>query len=63
MINLNFQYLLLLLLVSGTLYPSKPFETPIMGGGSFAINADFLWELGAYNENSETYGNVQINER
>lgn len=55
-VNLNFQYVQLPLLVSGTLHPSKPFETPIMGGSLFAINADFWWRIGAYDDGLNTYG-------
>lgn len=56
MVNLNFQYVQLSLLPSATLHPSKPFETPIMGGSLFAINADFWWEIGAYDDGLNTYG-------
>lgn len=55
-VNLNFQYIPISLLVSSTLHPSKPFETPIMGGSLFAINADFFWKIGAYDEGLNTYG-------
>lgn len=54
--NFHFDYRHLPLLHSALLYPSKPFETPIMAGGLFAIYADFFWELGAYDEGLNTYG-------
>lgn len=60
-LNLNFQYVLFPLLASGNLYPSRPFETPIMGGGLFAINADFFWEIGTYDAGLDTYGKSFVN--
>lgn len=61
MVNLKFQYVLFPLLASGILHPSKPFETPIMGRSMFAINANFFWEIGAYDEELNTYGKTFVN--
>lgn len=56
--NWYFKYKLLPLLPSALSNPTKPFETPIMAGGLFAISAQFFWELGAYDEGLDTYGIV-----
>lgn len=54
--NWYFKYQLIPLLPSAIENPSKPFETPIMAGGLFAIHAKFFWELGAYDDGLDTYG-------
>lgn len=59
-VNLDFQYIPISLLLSGILNPSKPFETPIMGGSLFAINADFWWKIGAYDAGLNTYGKTSL---
>lgn len=51
-----FHYRMLPLLPPAIANPSKPFETPIMAGGLFAIHANFFWELGGYDEGLNTYG-------
>lgn len=54
--NWEFKYRLLPLLPTTIANPSKPFETPIMAGGLFAIHAAFFWELGGYDKGLNTYG-------
>lgn len=49
-------YKLLPLLPDTIANPSKPFETPIMSGGLFAIWAKFFWKIGAYDDGLNTYG-------
>lgn len=50
------KYKLIPLLPDDELHPTKPFETPIMAGGLFLINAQFFWKLGAYDNGLNTYG-------
>lgn len=57
-LNLNFKYTFLPMLLSAFLNPSKPFETPIMASGFFAINADYFWELRAFDKGLSTYGEL-----
>lgn len=54
----TFKYKLVPLLPSTVARISKPFETPVMAGGLFAITATFFWELGAYDNGLDTYGEL-----
>lgn len=51
-----FKYRVMPLPPSAVANPSKPFKTPIMAGGLFAISAKFFWEIGAYDDGLDTYG-------
>lgn len=60
LMSFHFEYKLFPLLISAALNPSKPFETPVMAG-LFAIDAQFfLNELGAYDEELNTYGELKL---
>lgn len=52
------KYKLIPLLPSSVSRPTKPFDTPIMAGGLFAISAKFFWELGGYDKGLDTYGKL-----
>lgn len=56
----SFKYRLVPLHPSTVSNISKPFETPIMAGGLFAITATFFWEIGAYDERLDTYGELIV---
>jgi polypeptide N-acetylgalactosaminyltransferase len=58
--NWGFGYKRISLLPEDLLHPIKPFISPIMNGGLFAISAKFFWELGGYDEGLDIWGGEQF---